>query len=94
MKSKEKQTIYQQAQRFADITKKCLMTGNVRRAKHCMQVAENMFTNGSKEIQNAISNVYVYSLSSFMELRHCSIRAFFSQKLQNEYYKQVNTSGL
>lgn len=94
MKNKESKNINKQAQRFADVTKSLIVSGNIRRAKYCMQVAENLFTKGNKEIQNAISNVYVFSVSSFMEMHHCSIRNFFPKKLQNEYYKQENTSGI
>ncbi|MBX3107124.1 hypothetical protein SDC9_50770 [bioreactor metagenome] len=88
------QNIYKQAQRFADVTKSFIISGNIRRAIRCMQVTENLFTKGNIEIQNAISNVYVFSVSSFMEIHHCSIRNFFPKNLQNEYYKQVNTSGI
>lgn len=94
MKNKKNKSIYKQAQRLADVTKSFIVQGNIKRAKRCMLVAENLFTNGNKEIQNAISNVFVFSVSSFLEIHHCSIRDFFPKSLQNEYYKQVNTSGI
>ncbi|GAB1395512.1 MAG TPA: hypothetical protein PKN57_10900 [Saprospiraceae bacterium] len=94
MNSNEKLNIYKQAQRFADVTKKLIITGNVKRAKRCLNVASNLMEKGNKEIQNAISNVYVYSLSSFMELHHCAIKNFFPKNLQNEYHNQINASGL
>ena len=94
MKSKESVNIYKQAQRFADVTKKLITNGNIQRAKRCLSIASSLLEKGNKEMQNAISNVYVYSVSSFMELHHCSIKNFFPKNLQNEYYKQIKASGL
>ncbi len=91
---KVKQNIYKQTQRFADITKSFIISGNIRRAKRCMQVAEDMFHKGNKEMQNAIANVYLFSISGFMKIHHCNIRALVPNELQKEYYKQVNTSGI
>jgi len=94
MKNQKSKNIYVQAQRFADVTKAFIIKGNIRRAKYCMQVAENLFAKGNKEIQNAISNVFVFSVASFMEAHHCNIKDFFPKNLQNEYYKQLKTSGI
>ncbi len=94
MKTKEKQNIYKQAQRFAEITQSCLKNGNIQRAKHYMKIAGNLFTYGNKEVQNAITNVYLHSVSIFMEINHYNIGAFLPSNLQIEYYKQTNTSGI
>ena len=87
-------TIYQQAQRFAEITKTAIVKGNIERAKKCLAVAERLFLTGSNETQNAIANVYVFSVSTFMEFRHCSISNLFPKSLKAEYLKQINTSGI
>ncbi|RKS03297.1 MULTISPECIES: DUF7674 family protein [unclassified Flavobacterium] len=87
-------TIYKQAERFAEITKSAIVSGNIERAKKCLALAERLFTTGSSETKNAISNVYVFSVSTFMELRHCSISNLFPQSLKAEYLKQINTSGV
>lgn len=87
-------TIYKQAERFAEITKTAIITGNINRAKKCLALAERLFETGSNETKNAISNVYVFSVSSFMELRHCSISNLFPKSLKAEYIKQINTSGV
>lgn len=47
MKAKNNQNIYKQAQRFADVTKSSIISGNIRRVKRSMQVAENLFTKGN-----------------------------------------------
>jgi hypothetical protein len=77
-------------QRFAEVTKLLIIQGNIGRAKKCIKAAEEIFNNGSTEIKNAVSNVYVFSVSSFMELHHCNIRNLFPASLQAEYQKQVN----
>lgn len=87
-------TFYKQAERFAEITKTAIITGNINRAKKCLALAERLFETGSNETKNAISNVYVFSVSSFLELRHCSISNLFPKVLKAEYIKQINSSGL
>lgn len=87
-------TVYRQAERFAEITKAAIISGNITRAKKCLALAERLFITGSYETKNAISNVYVFSVSTFMEMRHCSISNLFPQSLKNEYIKQINTFGV
>ena len=87
-------TIYKQAERFAEITKLAIITGNISRAKKCMALAERLYETGSNETKNAISNVYVFSVSSFMELHHCNISNLFPKSLRAEYIKQINASGV
>jgi hypothetical protein len=87
-------SVYKQAERFAEITKKAIITGNIIRAKKCLTLAEKLFETGSQETRNAISNVYVYSVSSFMELKNCSISNLFPKSLKAEYIRQINTSGV
>ena len=87
-------TVYKQAERFAEITKKAIISGNINRAKKCLALAERLFETGSNETKNAISNVYVFSVSSFMELHHCTISNLFPKSLKAEYIKQINASGV
>ena len=87
-------SIYKQAERFAEITKKSIISGNIVRAKKCLALAERLFVTGSIETKNAISNVYVFSVSSVMEVRHCNISPLSPQTLKSEYNKQVNASGV
>ena len=94
MRNKADKNVYQQMLRFADVTKNLIMKGNIQRAKLCLQKAEELFNNGTSEIKNAISNVYLYSVSSFMEIHHCSISDLFPADLKSEYKKQVNSSGI
>ena len=87
-------TIYKKAERFAEITKRAIIAGNINRAKKCLALAERLLTTGSNETKIAISNVYLFSVSSFMEMRHCNISNLFPKSLKAEYIKQINTSGV
>ena len=86
--------IYAKAQKFADLTTALIIKGNIIRAKKCLAVAEKLLLNGTAETKSAISNVYVFSVSTFMEVHHCSIANLFPATLRAEYIKQVNTSGV
>jgi len=87
-------TIYKQAERFAEITNKAIISGNISRAKKLLAIAENLLETGSNETKNVISNVYVYSVSSFMELRRCSVSNLFPKALRAEYIKQINATSV
>jgi hypothetical protein len=52
-------TIYKQAERFAEITKSAIVSGNIVRAKKCLALP-NDYLLLSYETKNAISNVYVF----------------------------------
>lgn len=87
-------SIYIKTERFAEITKSAIISGNLERAKKCMSVAERLFTTGNYETKNAISNVYIFSVSTFMEFRNFSISAVFPKQLKDEYLKQINATGV
>jgi len=87
-------TIYKQAERLADITKKSIIGGNITRAKKILAFAERLRVSGNKETRDIISGVYLHSVSTFMEARNCSIANLFPNSLRAEYIRQVNTSGV
>jgi hypothetical protein len=82
------------AARFAEITKELIRKGNIPRVKKCLAAAEQLLASGSAETKNAISNIYVFSVSTFMELHNCSIANLFPRTLRREYIAQVNASGV
>ena len=87
-------TIYKQAERFAEITKKAIITGNINRAKKCLAIAEQLFKTGSSDTKIAITNVYVLSIATFMEVKHCRISNLFPKTLQDEYVRQITISRM
>lgn len=80
----------QQVHRFAEITKSAIISGNISRAKKFLNIAENLLENGNNETKKLISNVYVFSVSNFMELRNCSISNLFPKSFKDDYIKQIN----
>lgn len=94
MKIIKNSTIFKKAQRFADLTKNLIITGHIGKARSCIQIAEQLFLKGGNEVKTAIANVYLYSLSSFMELHHYNIKNLFPENLEREYYRQVYQSNI
>lgn len=81
-------------QRFANVTKTCIIKGNITRAKKCLSIAENIWQHGNATEKLAVANVFVFSLTSFMEVHHCNIKQLFPLELFDEYYNQINNSGV
>jgi hypothetical protein len=94
MKRQKQRNIYLQMQSFATTTKTLLIQGNMLRVNKCIGMIEQLFVNGNIEVRNAISNVYLYSLTSFMEMHRYHIKDLLPLRLQEEYYKQINTSSI
>ena len=82
--------VFKNAERFAEITKKALIAGNVQRAKKCIRIAEKLFVTGSTETRGIIANVYLYSIASFLKVKHCTISNLFPEVLKIEYSKQCH----
>jgi len=66
----------------------------VARAKKMLAYAEKLLVGGNLETRNLISNVYVFSVSTFLEVRKCSIANLFPPALKADYLNQVNASGV
>ena len=77
-------------QKFADLTQTMIVRGNISRAKKCFAIAENLFLNGNRETKTAISNVYLYSVSGMLELKHFNTEKLLPNNLKKEYIKQIN----
>jgi len=90
MKRKITRGIYKQMQRFADLTQTMIVRGNISRAKKCFAIAENLFLNGNRETKTAISNVYLFSVSGILELKHFNTEKLLPSNLKKEYIKQIN----
>ncbi|WP_116788670.1 DUF7674 family protein [Flavobacterium psychrotrophum] len=87
-------TVSTKAAQFAEITKAFIKQGNINRARKCLEIAELLFTTGSNETKNAIGNVYVFSVSTFMEIRNCRVANLFPPQLSKEYVSQINATGV
>ncbi len=92
MKTVKPSGAYKQMQRLAMVTKQAIASGNWQRAEKCVRVADELMQHGSREFKNAVSNVYVFSVSSFLELNHFQVHGFFTPLLSNEYHYQTHTT--
>lgn len=81
-------------ERFAEVTVNSLKLGKIVRAKRCFALAEDLFQKGNAEVKNAISNVYLSSVSHYMEINRYAMKQFLPVALHKEYVKQINTSGV
>lgn len=93
MSNKSHHSVFKQMRRFALLTEQFLLSGHTARAKRCFEIAGKLLDNGSAEMKCAVSNVFVYSVSGFMQLHHFNIKTFFPRSLEAEYYKQACCSG-
>jgi hypothetical protein len=75
--------------RFAYITKALIAEGNISRAKQYLAIAAKVYNNGNEQIRHAIAGVFVVSVSSFLEIHHCSIRNLFPETLKEAYNKSA-----
>lgn len=94
MKVKAIPSIYQQAQQLANLTKENILAGNMTKAKTCLQKAEDIFKIEFTEMKNAIVNVYIFSVTLFMEMHHYNIKQFLPKSLHSEYQKQIYSSAI
>lgn len=94
MKMKAKKSIDRQMHEFAETTIDFLKKGDVEAAKASLQEAEQIYLNGTPEQKDAVVCVYLFYVSTFMEVHHCNIKGLFPENLLKEYYKQVNTTGI
>lgn len=87
-------SLIKKMERLAEITISSLQLGKMARTKRCLELVEELLLKGNSEMKNAITNVYMYSVSHYMEINRITIATFFPESLYKEYVKQVNTSGV
>lgn len=99
-----KASIYNVISCFADMTKRMAKIGNLKEVKHCFSLAEKMLQGGNNTVKNAIENVYVYSLGTYLyslgaivDLSASTanqLKEIFNGSLRKEYYRQVYGSRI
>ncbi|HWY38958.1 MAG TPA: hypothetical protein VNY73_10395 [Bacteroidia bacterium] len=97
-------SIYTTMQCFADFTKDVVQEGDISKVKTCFKIAEKMLDDGNNIVKNAIENVYVYSIGTFvytietifiLSPANCiQLKELFNGSLRKEYYKQVTAGGI
>lgn len=93
MKNDLKSGIYERMQKFADITVWLVLNNKNRRAAKCLATAETLFVEGSVQMRNAITVVYLYHLAAVLELHHYDLKGMLPQALCKEYVR-ISSFGL
>jgi hypothetical protein len=89
--------LYKSIQGFADSSLKLCEEEKFEKLKQFLIVALRLFKEGNETVRNAIVNVYLYTLSRYMdEQPHGGkrIEPFLPQELRIEYGKMHYTSGI
>lgn len=90
-----KHTIEANVLRLAEITKNCLRQKRISRINRCFTIAEKHLTEGNIAVKNAISNIFLFSVSTFIEIHHqYKVTQLLPENLLTEYKKQINASGI
>ncbi|MBA9073887.1 hypothetical protein GGR22_002054 [Flavobacterium gossypii] len=87
-------SLIKKMERLAEITISSLQLGKMARTKRCLALAEELLVKGNVEMKNAITNVYLFSVSHYMEMNRLKISQLLPISLHKEYVKQINTSGV
>lgn len=87
-------SLIKKMERLAEITISSLQLGKIARVRRCLELAEELLTKGNSEMKNAITNIYLYSVSHYMEINRIAISKILPNSLHKEYVKQINTSGV
>lgn len=90
MKKGNNNSVYNQMQRMAELTVVMVLAGKLIRAKRFLDTAEKLFSSGNFQTRNAVANVFVYDISTILELHHYNVQSLLPVSLQKEYIKQSN----
>lgn len=88
------ETLIQKMERLANLTIRSLQSGKTACSKRCLDLADQLLQKGNAEMKNAITNVYLFSVSHYMELNRYPMAKLLPVALHKEYIKQINTSGV
>ena len=76
--AEEYRDTYRTIDQFADYTKEVIKSGNLSLACECFSTANYLLSEGNREIKILIENVYIASLSTFL-----NINATFARQVKN-----------
>lgn len=79
---------------LAELTQVFILRGNQQRVNHCLSIAQRLLENGSRDMQNAVSNGYLFTVTRFMECNRCATEIRLPAALEREYIHQLNASSL
>ena len=90
--------IFKTIQCLANYTRQKVTQHDFTSVKNCFAIAEEVYTEGSTQVKNAIENVFVFSFSSILNLgsneEKKQLQALMPLHLHTAYVKQVLKSGI
>lgn len=84
MKNGNNGGVYNKMQRMAELTVTMVLSGKLIRAKRILDAAEKIFLNGNYQCQNTVSNVYLYDVSTVLELNKYNVQVLLPISRQKE----------
>lgn len=80
-------------QEMAFKTKEFLAAGNTLMAKNLIGLAAKIYDNGDDMTRNLVSNVYVFSIATYIELHDMGLLELLPQCLKDEFYEIVGAQA-
>ncbi|MDJ1493792.1 hypothetical protein QNI19_12695 [Cytophagaceae bacterium DM2B3-1] len=91
----DRENIYTLIQELADQTKAFALSYHFKDVRRCFMVAEDLLQHSDAQIRSAVSNVYLYSLSTLLDENNSLssvLRSLLLPQLRKGYYEQLRTS--
>ena len=92
LQAEQLKSLYKTIAGFASYTKELIRQGNLPLVKDCFTTAEYLLDEGTANVKSAIENLYVYSVTSFLDLTGAvskQIKELLPVHIRAEYKKQV-----
>lgn len=90
--------IFKTIQCLANYTRQKVTQHDFTLVKKCFAIAEDVYMAGDRQVKNAIENIFVFSLSSILNLgsneEKRALQALIPLHLHSAYVKQVLKSGI
>ena len=77
---------------FTSYTKKCAEIGNINKLKSCFVIANKLLREGNNAVKSAVENVYVFSVSSLIEIAspiQKQVQKILPENLKNAYLNHI-----
>lgn len=91
----EDASMFTTLQKLYEVTRILLYQNRFKAVKRCLLTAEELLTEGDKELSNAVCTIYVYYLGKLLDKRDSRaevVRYLMPRALRMEYCRQLTSS--
>ncbi len=95
LEASELKSLYKTIDSFAAFTKEVMKQGNLPIIGNCFATAELLIDEGTENIKLAIENIYVFSVTAFMDVTGAvskQVKELLPDHMRAEYDKQVSSA--